>query len=313
MRTNLLRGICSLVIMVPLGLTVACGGQPGARTAAMPVLPVPVAPEPSATVTPDVTPGVTPPSGSGAAPAPMPKRTPPPRPIPGRSLAQAAAGVAPGTVLGAVVYDRTTGATPLAYNANRSFRSASLVKLLIAIEVLERGAREGERARVARMLRMSDDAIASMFWVRDGGPDLVTRTSAELGLTGVRPPETYGRWGDAVVTAQDVVAVYRYVLAMPSADRRLIVGALAQAPRVAQDGFDQHFGIPDGLATQWAVKQGWGSNAEVQVMHSTGLVGPDYRYVVVLLTEHPSGADWQVSAQSVTAAASAMRGALPGV
>jgi hypothetical protein len=309
MRTNLLRAMCSLAVAVPLGLTAACGGQPGTRTLSAP--PPPVTPQARTSEPP--TPMPKNPAPKRTAPRPLPERPAEPDRIPGDALARAAGEAAPGTILGAVVYDRTTGATPLEYNANRSFRSASLVKLLIAIDVLGRGASDTDRAQVSRMLTMSDDGIASMFWVRAGGPRLVTRTSAELGLTGVRPPETRGRWGDVVVTPQDMVAIYRHVLALPPADRTLIVGALAQAPRVAADGFDQYFGIPDGLGAQSAIKQGWGSNDEAMVMHSTGFVGPGYRYVVVLLTEHPLGTGWQASAQSVTAAASAMNGALPGV
>jgi len=222
-------------------------------------------------------------------------------------------GWSPAPSSGAVVYDRTTGRSPVAYNADRGFRSASLVKLLIAIDVLERGAGPTDREQVSRMLTMSDDGLASMFWVREGGPALVTRTSTELGLTGVRPPEVSGRWGEVVVTPRDVVGIYRHVLALPPADRDLIVEALGAAPRVAADGFDQHFGIPDGLAAQWAIKQGWGSNDQAMVLHSTGLVGPGLRYVVVLLTEHPLGSGWRTCARSVTAAAGALHGALPGI
>jgi hypothetical protein len=160
---------------------------------------------------------------------------------------------------------------------------------------------------------MSDVGLASALWVSGGGPELVTRTSAALGLTGVRPPEVPGQWGEVVVTPRDVVTIYRYVLSLPPADRSLIVGALGRAPRYAADGFDQYFGIPDGLAASWAIKQGWGNNSTSMVLHSTGLVGPDLRYVVVLLTEHPLGSGWQTSAQSVTAAATALRGLLPGV
>jgi hypothetical protein len=307
MRNILHRAVCLLVV-VPLGLTAACGGRPGAAPQAVPEAPVPVVPQ----------------AETSAPPSPMPKNPAPrkatPKPttgaphhVPADRLVRAAAVVEPGTTLGVVVYDRVTGTTPLEYNANRSFRSASLVKLLIAIDVLDRGASVAQRGQLSRMLEMSDDSIASALWVRDGGPDIVRRTSAELGLSGVRPPEEYGRWGEAVVTPKDVVAVYRYVLGLPRADRTLIVGALGQAPRIAADGFDQHFGIPDGLHAQWAVKQGWGSNRSAKVVHSTGLVGPGFRYVVVLLTEHPPGTDWQTCARSVTATATALHDTLPAI
>ena len=250
------------------------------------------------------------PPAASTKPAAVPGKRP--ATIPANLLVAAAAKVEPNTTLGAVVFDRTTGATPLAYNADRSFRSASLVKLLIAIDALENGADAEDREQVARMLRMSDDDIASLFWVQDGGPRMVARTAAELGLTGVSPPEVSGRWGEVVVTPRDIVTIYRYVLSMPPDDSALIVDSLGQAPRVAADGFDQHFGIPDGMRAQWAIKQGWGNNDETMVLHSTGLVGPRFRYVVVLLTEHPLGSGWARSAQSVTAAAAALGPLLPG-
>jgi hypothetical protein len=305
MRTIPLRGIRWLAVLLPLGLTVACGGRPTADVS-----------------TPQAV--LAAPTGSSTTPAPMPKN-PAPRPapdvpdvpdvpdkIPPGALANAAKSTEPGTTLGAVVFDRTTGETVLALDADRPFRSASLVKLLIAIDTLQRGTGGEDRQRVARMLAMSDDGLASALWVAGGGPELVTRTSAALGLTGVRPPEVPGQWGEVVVTPRDVVTVYRHVLALPPADRELIVGALGRAPRYAADGFDQYFGIPDGLSASWAIKQGWGNNSTSMVLHSTGLVGPGLRYVVVLLTEHPLGSGWQTSAQSVTAAATALRGLLPG-
>ncbi len=299
MRTLSLRAGRRLVLVLPLGLAVACGARPVATVAAPPG------------------PSIAPQAQAGSAPpTPMPKNpghAGAQAPVDGTLPARAASTVEPGTTLGAVVYDRTTGTTPLAYQADRPFRSASLVKLLIAIDVLEHGADADDRQQLATMLTMSDDDIASMLWVRQGGPNLVTRAIAELGLTGVRPPEVPGQWGEVVVTARDVVSIYRHVLSMPAPDRSLIVDALARAPRIAADGFDQYFGIPDGLSAEWAVKQGWGNNDSAMVLHSTGLVGPGLRYVVVLLTEHPLGSGWTTSARAVTAAAAAMHGLLPGV
>jgi hypothetical protein len=308
MHTNPRRGVRLLVVVLSLGLTAACGGRPAAQLTALE--------GPSLGPAPQVT-------TTSPPPRPMPKK-PRPRPKPGTGrhvsqpasgarLAKAASAVEPDTTLGAVVYDRTTGRVRLAYNAEVPFRSASLVKLLIAIDVLDRGAGADERARIARMLKMSDDNLASKFWVEDGGPELVLRTAAELGLTGVRTPEDPGKWGQVVLTPQAVVTIYRYVLNLPSADRSLIVDALAQAPRYAEDGFDQYFGIPDGLAAQWAVKQGWGSNGSSKVLHSTGLVGPGFRYIVVLLTDHPLATDWPTASQSLTAAAAAVHDVLPEV
>lgn len=253
-------------------------------------------------------------------PLPQPRETTPPAlPNPANMpaidpavLEAAARKVEPNTTLGAVVYDRASGATALSLDADRQFRSASLVKLMIAIDALHQGVSAAEREQLSRMLSVSDDDIASAFWVRLG-PDLVPRVVRLVGLRNTEAPELAGRWGEAKVTANDMVRVYQYVTdRMPPEDRSLVVDALGQAPEYAADGFDQHFGIPDGLDPQWAIKQGWGNNDHAMVLHSTGLVGTDWRYVVVLLTEHPLGSGWRTSANSVTAAASALEGKLPG-
>lgn len=285
------RCVRRLLVALPLSLTVSCGAV---NAASQPAPPGPrlVIAQPSAQATSD---GAEP-SGPQIDPA---------------VVQRAADAVEPNTTVGAVVFDRMTEQTRLTINPDRQFRSASLVKLLIAIDVLERGADAEDRRQLAQMLAVSDDDIASSYWVLGGRPDIVRRTSAALGLTGTQPPEDPGMWGEVLVTPGDVARVYEHILDLPTPDQTLIVDALAQAPRYAADGFDQHFGIPDGLRAAWAVKQGWGNNEAAMVLHSTGIAGPNWRYVVVLLTEHPLGSGWETSARSVTAAAASLHGLLP--
>jgi hypothetical protein len=206
-----------------------------------------------------------------------------------------------------VVLDRATGQPVLSVNADRQFRSASLVKLLVAIDALRHGADAIEQDRIFRMLALSDDNIANALWVKYG-PDIVPRMASVIGLQATEAPEQTGKWGETKVTANDMVRIYRYITdSLSPIDRTMIINALAQAPEFAADNFDQYFGIPDGLNTQRAIKQGWGNNSSAMVLHSTGLVGQNWRYVVILLTEHPLGSGWRMSADSVTAAANALR------
>ncbi|GLZ41045.1 hypothetical protein Acsp05_46690 [Actinokineospora sp. NBRC 105648] len=227
----------------------------------------------------------------------------PPAAFDPKAVTVAVRGVAKQATVGIVVFDRTTGTELLSVLADRQFRSASLVKLLIAIDVLADGADAATRKRVAMMLRLSDDGTASAFWMTQGGSALVTRTARVIGLRGTRPPTNPRQWGDVLLTARDVLRIYEYVLRLPTADRELVVDALASAPRQAADGFDQHFGIPDGISVEWAIKQGWSNSARDIVVHSTGLVGPGWRYVVVLLTEHPLSTRFAVATRAVTAGA----------
>jgi hypothetical protein len=307
-RRVALVGVAAVVAVSIVAVTSACGVRPTTK-AAGPVAVATTTPEPSTTPEPN--------------PAPPQVTSPPAEPRPDGSpggvpwldpapMRQAVLGVEPNTTLGAVVFDRFTQHELLSLDADRQFRSASLVKLMIAIDELQRGADEAGRARVARMLSTSDDNIASALWVKNG-PDIVPRMAAQLGLQSTEAPEVAGQWGEVKLTAHDMVRVYQYVMeSLAPADHTLIVDALAQAPEYAADDFDQYFGIPDGLNTQRAIKQGWGNNSSAMVLHSTGLVGTDWRYIVILLTEHPLGSGWRTSANSVTAAASTLTGLLPG-
>jgi len=310
-RRVALAGVSLAVVIGMAAMTSACGVRPGA-TAAEPVINPPT--------TSTSTPSATTPS-EAPSPVAAPTMSPVPTnpnglPIDPQAMVAAATNVEPNTTLGATVYDRFQDQVLLSVNPDRQFRSASLVKLLIAIDALNQGADEDTRQKIARMLSLSDDNLASLLWVRGGGAALVPRVAALIGLQSTEPPEAAvsGQWGEVKLTANDMVRVYQYVMdRLAPADHTLVVDALAQAPEYAADEFRQYFGIPDGLNTQWAIKQGWGNNSSAMVLHSTGLVGPEWRYLVILLTEHPLGSGWTRAARSVTAAAAALVGQLAGV
>lgn len=157
------------------------------------------------------------------------------------------------------------------------------------------------------MLSRSDDGMANALWEADGGPEIVTRTAARIGLEATRPPADPSQWGDTSTTADDIVRTYRYLAErLPDPQRNVILDALADAPRQAADGRDQYFGIPDGLpGLPHAIKQGWMTEGDATVLHTTGLVGEHHRYVVVLLTSAP--ADPASAAMAITAGAAALK------
>ncbi len=212
------------------------------------------------------------------------------------------------------VFDLQTGTVLTSNNAGQQFAAMSVVKLLIALDALARdnwvipdGATQQQ---IRQMLADSDDEIADGLWTAGGGPAIVTRMAGRLGLTGTQPPDDPGEWGDTLITPRDMVTVYRYIAEqVPGPDRDLLLGALSGAPRIAADGFNQYFGIPDGMPhTTWAIKQGWGTSGSQAVMDSTGLVGPDLRYVVVVLASAPAN-----SYSTVPAAVTAGAGELAGL
>jgi hypothetical protein len=224
---------------------------------------------------------------------------------------QAMHAVLPNARDGFEVFDLHTGTVLTSRHPDQQFAAMSVVKLLIALDALARDnwvTPDGERQQeIHQMLADSDDEIANQMWTAGGGHATVTRMVSRLGLTGTQPPGDPGEWGDTLITPQDMVTVYRYLTdQVPGPDRDLLLGALADAQRIAADGFNQYFGIPDGMPhTTWAIKQGWGTSGSQAVMESTGLVGKDLRYVVVVLASAPADSYSTVPAV-ITAGASAL-------
>ncbi|NBH04775.1 hypothetical protein GTY80_16170 [Amycolatopsis sp. SID8362] len=223
-------------------------------------------------------------------------------PLPdGRALA----ALVPGE-LSVLVHDRDTGRDVVSYRPDATYTSASLVKLLIALEALRRGEAPDD---VVELLSRSDDEVASRLWTKLGGPSIVTRWAARAGLTATRPPADPLHWGSTLVTAADVARIYAYLLdEAPEGTRQVVLGALGGATRRAADGFDQFFGIPAAVSADWAVKQGWSCCDPGRNLHTSGLVGA--RYVVVVLTAQPAATGWATATQRVTAVVKALSGPL---
>jgi len=283
---------------------------------AVPLIAADLRPAPMASVQPS--PGAAPPFGEGTV------RTAP------AGLAQAAVDAAqataqPSTELGVAVLDRVTGETAVGARGDEPFYAASLAKLVVTVDVLDRRRTEGlvvtdaDMGLIRRALGPSDDSAMNALWVRFDGVGSAARMSADLGLTGTTAPVDPSQWGEMSVPAADFLRLYAHVLdGLPAADRDLVVGALAAAPPTAADGFDQAFGlldpVVDGPGTPGVdAKQGWMCCFSGQYyLHSAGVVGPDERFVVVVLTRIPQGPGWVAGRAEVTAVAAAAVWALTG-
>ncbi|OAL16578.1 hypothetical protein A4V12_03815 [Streptomyces noursei] len=178
--------------------------------------------------------------------------------------AVAQAEVPAGVTAGVAVFDRQTGTFTEQVNSAGQFRSASVVKLLLALDVLWGRTPESlpaaDRTRIDTMLRSSNDAAAGTIWANNGQGAIIDRMVARLGLTDTaRPPATHpGYWGYTAMSARDTVRIYRYLLdSAPAPVRDYVLGNLRQSTRCASDGYDQHFGIAGSFNRPWAVKQGW--------------------------------------------------------
>ena len=168
------------------------------------------------------------------------------------------------------VYDRERGEFTATRDPHALFRSASVVKLLIALDELiqhdpeldlEKATTEEQRQEILAlrtMLRGSWDYAASAFWVRNGFTDVIDRMTTLIGLPDTSPPVEPGIWGYTVTSAADVVKIYNYILDVaPEKYRDFVMGNLYAATRCAEDGRDQSFGIPQAFPRPWGAKQGW--------------------------------------------------------
>lgn len=208
------------------------------------------------------------------------------------------------------VYDQSQASMIAQYHPDQRYYTESVVKLLIGLDSLDRG---GSVATVTEMLSRSDDQVATRLWDADGGTAIVTRMAAKIGLDDTTPPTT-GEWGDTRTTANDLVHVYQYLLdSAPESERTDVLTALHQATRVAADGTDQYFGIPDavGGSQPWGVKQGWACCEPGWVLNTTGLVGPDNRFIVIALTSHDNGGGADVREEDSEQLTNAIKALLP--
>ncbi|TDC95058.1 hypothetical protein E1161_05320 [Saccharopolyspora aridisoli] len=203
--------------------------------------------------------------------------------------------------LGVAVLDRATGEVAYGRAGMRPMHSASLSKVIVAVELLERRrVTPQDRFAMRRALGPSDDEAMNALWDRYGGASLITASANRLKLQQTRPPDDPGRWGDTVTSARDIAAVYQHLLArMPAADREFVLDALHAAPRRAADGVNQGFGLM-AMDAQ-AVKSGWMCCQTGKVwVHSAGVVDPGRRYVVALLSGQPSSVGYGKAVEDIT-------------
>jgi hypothetical protein len=196
------------------------------------------------------------------------------------------------------VLDRGTGQV-VSNGDDQPFPIASVVKLFIADDLLLQEAQgettlsPADRKSLDLMLRSSDDSAAQMFWDRSGGNAIIGRVKARYGLPGTTAPSN-GHWDVTQSTAADLVSYYAKLLdgsgGLPPAQADVIMGDLARSTPTGTDGYPQRFGIPDGLyAEAVAVKQGWFCcwNGGNQLHVTTGVIGPDRRYVMAIGSLEP--------------------------
>ena len=261
-------------------------------------------------------PPTTPAAPSAAAPAAPPaESTAALEGLDARIRQATADATASGADIETSVMDRSTGQV-VSSDSSAPFPIASVVKLFIADDLLLQESdgktklSSADHESLDRMLRSSDDGAAQMFWDRSGGSAVIARIKARYGLAGTTAPWN-GHWDVTTSTASDLVRYYDMLLdgtgGLPSQQADLMVGDLAQSTPTGLDGYPQRFGIPEGLyAEPVAVKQGWFCcwNGANQLHVSTGTIGSDRRFVVVISSLDPT--DEATARKNITEAVKTM-------
>ena len=241
------------------------------------------------------------PNGVPDAPVLTPVPDAPPDAIVGldmRAQQAAADGRKKGADIGFTLLDRNTGRI-ISGGDGGAFPIASVSKLFIADDLLlqvAKGQRQltpAERAAFDVMLRSSDDNAAEIFWSESGGNAVISRVKARYGLTGTTAPYD-GHWWTTMSTTADLVRYYSKLLdgtgGLPPSRPPSSCPTCPPPRRSGLDGYPQRFGIPDGLFGEpVAVKQGWmpGWNGNNWLHMSTGVIGPDRRFVIAIGSLQP--------------------------
>ncbi len=203
-----------------------------------------------------------------------------------------------GAALSVAILDRKTHQL-ISTGNSQVIGTASVAKLFIADDLLlhesqgKAALSPDDRQALDIMLQSSDDGAAEKFWGQGGENAIVTAVAARYGLTSTTPPSD-GRWWNTMSTTTDLIRYYEMLLdgtgGLPSDKARVIIDDLARSTPNGLDGYPQRFGIPDGLyAEPVAVKQGWMCCIGSDWMHlSTGVVGADRRYIMVVQSLQPS-------------------------
>jgi hypothetical protein len=188
-----------------------------------------------------------------------------------------------GYYAGIAVVDTATGAIVTSGHADRSFISASVVKVLIATRLLLAGRMHDTTESLAyRMITVSDNDATDTLYPQAGGDALEPWIAqhyhvADLGS----PPSSSGAWGLTRLIPRGLALLYAKI----KRDARVapwLLNAMHHVRRTSYVGEYEWWGLPSAT-THAAVKQGWNLAAGHANVNTTGYVNSD-RYAVVICT-----------------------------
>jgi hypothetical protein len=215
---------------------------------------------------------------------------------------------AKGDTVAVAVLDTDTGRYYGSVDAQLQLPSESVVKVVIAANLLATGQMTGATETMAeQMITQSDDADADTLWGKVGGPAVISWVAQRYSITDLgQASATWGWWGNTKFTARGLTELYAAIKADPVVGPWLL-SAMQKMNPTAADGTDQDFGL--AAQTQvGAFKQGWGGDndaTDCEQLNSTGLLDSG-RYAVAILVQKVPAVSMSALLPDVNAIAAAV-------
>ena len=254
---------------------------------------------------------------------PRPSRTPTPTAAPAGDRALRDASAAADTfartrppVWGVAVVVPSRGVV-YAQDADEQVPTASVVKVLVMLTVLEQARNDGRPVSEAElsllwpMITESDNDATSELWERVGRGQAVSSYVRSVGVSGFTPdPGT--SWGVSFVSAR----------AMATILAKLVSGAILDAPsralalRLMESVVpEQRWGVDagtDASAAQVALKNGWYPGDEGWRVNSVGIVRPKAGDAYAIAIVSDGRASWREGIDTIEGIAGPLNAALRG-
>ncbi|GAA1373791.1 serine hydrolase [Catellatospora chokoriensis] len=237
-----------------------------------------------------------PPTPGGATPGTVPAQPGPPGVERAGTLSAANAGdlvkVTTSGWYNWALMDRTTGEIVGSKNMHETNMTASMIKAWLAADYLRRAAEDGrtpnaaQLADVRKMIRDSDNAVASALWNELGGRTTITRLISICKLT---DSQAGPDWSKTLLSARDTCRI-AHAIGTGTAAGPKWTGYLIDEMRAVRGEGD--FGIrrvfPAAEQPAIAIKNGWVQRGELGVWNVNCMaLGDDWTMAV--LTRYPIG------------------------
>jgi hypothetical protein len=209
-----------------------------------------------------------------------------------------------GVTFGMAVLDVRTG--QLATTGTEQFYSASLSKLMLVVDMLDRDVEltPAVVSSVNRVLSLSDDDAMNSLWVRFDGHRAMTRVATSLGMVRTEASDDSSQWGEVQISPAGFTRLYQHILTeMTPEDQAVIMTGLNAAQPVADDGFNQFYGLL-GQPYRAYAKQGWMFYGSRLYLHSAGVVtvGENTFAVSLMSVQTPSSGIARANLSTIAAA-----------